>query len=634
MDLLDIYYRAFKGYRKETVKSNLCEKERRAIVSANEESDKLTSTKYVVTIEEDWVKAIEDGLEFVEKAVGEERQFITSNGEVVPIEKIRKISKDTVVHLAKHSDMITHLPEEEGATIVPDQLYMVEKLSDYAVYENRFLYMMLCYIKNFIEYRLEKIDNLRRSYVGDMGISKKIVNKKRTLKIDMTIVEERTDNPYPIPDDNCEKLVQRISDCRQIINALLNTDLMTQVAKSPMIKPPIVKTNVLKMNNNFKNALALYDYIASYKGDGFSYEEVKFDFAPYSEQLADEIAEAASLVTFVAYKAGNKLDDTLEREYKQEEFRRKQEEQKKLVQELTRLKKRAAESGKSLEEYMLVLEKRNRLLEKDSEELAAVRLQMEALLKQIEELQAEREELNRRITGLQHTIEEKELEIAELKQKYIEDMAAIKREHEAEVNRLTAERDGEIERMKAEYADNLTQTINGYEEQVATLTAERDGARAEFQSAVADCDRRIAEMQFQMTDFENEKQRLNAELDAKLQQMTADLEAREKQSEARCEQTIKGEQVKFEAEKIKLEEQISEISEQAALLRGELDGIRIQQGKIVPSTDYTSRDRFKELEQEYEAFQKFFKKQWEFTKKEIRKTILWTKEEKKKKDGD
>ena len=43
-------------------------------------------------------------------------------------------------------------------------------------------------------------------------------------------------------------------------------------------------------------------------------------------------------------------------------------------------------------------------------------------------------------------------------------------------------------------------------------------------------------------------------------------------------------------------------------------------------SDYTSRDRFTELEQEYEAFQKFFKKQWEFTKKEIRKTILWTKD--------
>ena len=305
MDSLDFYYRAFKDYRRETLKSNVCEKDRRAIAGANTEQDKLEATKYVVTIEEDWIKAIEDGLKFVEQAVAEERQFIRSNGEVVPIEKIRKISKDSVVHLAKHSDMITHLPEEEGDTIVPDQLYMVEKLSDYAVYENRFLYMMLCYIRNFIEYRLEKIDNLRRSYLGDMSVSKKITAKKRTLRIEMQVFEERSDNPYPIPDENCDKLVRRISDCREIINSLLNTDLMSQVAKSPMIKPPIVKTNVLKMNNNFKNALALYDYIASYKGDGFSYEEIKYNFAPYADWLAEEVAEAANHATFIAYKAGN-----------------------------------------------------------------------------------------------------------------------------------------------------------------------------------------------------------------------------------------------------------------------------------------------------------------------------------------
>ena len=97
MDSLDFYYRAFKDYRRETLKSNVCEKDRRAIAGANTEQDKLEATKYVVTIEEDWIKAIEDGLKFVEQAVAEERQFIRSNGEVVPIEKIRKISKDSVV---------------------------------------------------------------------------------------------------------------------------------------------------------------------------------------------------------------------------------------------------------------------------------------------------------------------------------------------------------------------------------------------------------------------------------------------------------------------------------------------------------------------------------------------------------
>ena len=339
MEINDIYYRAFKAYRKQTKENTACEKERRAVAEAGKESDKLLATKYLCRIDEDWIKAIEEGLEFVEKAVAEERQFIRTNGEVVPIEKVKKISKDSVEHLAKHSDMITHVPEEEDALLVPDKLYMVEKLSDYAVYENRFLYMMLTYIKSFIEFRIEKIEKLRRTYVGDMAVNKEIKTKKRTLKIKTEIYEERTDNPYPVPDEKSANLVKRIHDCRSIIDALLDTDLMTQVAKTPMIKPPIVKTNVLKMNNNFKNALALYDYIASYKGEGFTYEEVKFDFAPFSEKVADEFAEAANLTSFLAYKTGNDIESLLQAEYEEEERRLKEEEAQNLLKRLQRLKK-------------------------------------------------------------------------------------------------------------------------------------------------------------------------------------------------------------------------------------------------------------------------------------------------------
>lgn len=77
--------------------------------------------------------------------------------------------------------------------------------------------------------------------------------------------------------------------------------------------------------------------------------------------------------------------------------------------------------------------------------------------------------------------------------------------------------------------------------------------------------------------------------------------------------------------------ELKKLRDENALIRGELDGIRAQQGKLTPSTDYTSRDRFIELEEEYMAYHRFFKAQWEFTKKEIRKTILWAKQEKPKK---
>ena len=49
--------------------------------------------------------------------------------------------------------------------------------------------------------------------------------------------------------------------------------------------------------------------------------------------------------------------------------------------------------------------------------------------------------------------------------------------------------------------------------------------------------------------------------------------------------------------------------------------MRIAQGLMTPSTDYSSRERFVELEREFEAFQRFFKGQWKITKKEIKREV-------------
>lgn len=76
MNKIDIYYRAFKEYRKETIHDNVCERDREEIALNNLQDDVLEATKYLCHIDEEWVKTIEEGLEYVEKAVAEERQFI------------------------------------------------------------------------------------------------------------------------------------------------------------------------------------------------------------------------------------------------------------------------------------------------------------------------------------------------------------------------------------------------------------------------------------------------------------------------------------------------------------------------------------------------------------------------------
>ena len=597
MNILDIYYRAFKEYRKETVGNTLCEKDRKTLTQSNTDADKLNTTKYLCIIDNKWVKKIEEGLEFVEKAVQEERQFIRVNGEVVPIEKVKRISKDSVEHLAKHSEMITHVPEEGDDNIVPDKLYMVEKLSDYAVYENRFLFMLLSYLRDFIQYRLEKIETLRRTYISDLSVSKEIKTKKRTFTLETSIHEERLDNPYPIVDPSSAAMVKRIENCQSIVNMLLGTDLMVQVAKTPMIKPPIVKTNVLKMNNNFKKALALYDYIASYKGDGFTYEEVKTDFSPYSEKLADELAESFLLTAFTAYKVGNGIEDLLETEYKEEEKRRQAAENKKLEERLKRLKKRALESNKTLEEYMLVLEERARMLERDSEELAVVKQEVGALKHRIDVITLEKKELNRRFTELSGQIDDKDREIASLNQKYIEDTTALKNAHEHEIATVKADCERQIEEKQVEFAEQMQEVITKYESQTSELTAQKE--QLEIQA------REIKEREEQL---ESEIGRREKEIDDKLR---TDYETKAKEAKKTADAAVK----------------------ELALVRGELDGMRAQQGKLTPSTEYASRERFVELQEAYVAFEKFFKAQWQVTKKEIRKQVLWAKREKTPKKG-
>ena len=114
MKQLDVYYRALLNYRAQTLENRDCAAQRNAITKVNTESDKIVLTRKICTVQEDWVDAIEKGLEFIEKAIKEDRQFIRSNGEVVPIEKVKHVSTESVRHLARHTNLIGKI--EEGET--------------------------------------------------------------------------------------------------------------------------------------------------------------------------------------------------------------------------------------------------------------------------------------------------------------------------------------------------------------------------------------------------------------------------------------------------------------------------------------------------------------------------------------
>ena len=631
MAKLDTYHRAYLNYRDETKNNKACASDRRLIKKMGLEYDLFQVTKYLCTIDDEWIIRIEKGLEFVEKAVEENRQFIQVKGEVVPIEKAKKVSKHSVEHLAKHSNLITKVPENPDDTLIPDGIFMVEKLNDYAIYENRFLYTLLCYLRDFIALRLEKIYELRATYICDFKFKKDYESKKHNYNYELTYHDEIYDNPYPIPDDTSSNQLRRIQNCQEIVLMLLNTDMMNEVSKSPKVKSPIVKTNVLKMNNNFKNALALYDYIVGYQGDGYTAEAIVKDFVPLTDVTADEFSELINITSYLSYKHGNDITNLLDIEYEKEEERRRLEEEEKLRAQIKRLKKRMEESGLGVEEYILAIEKQNRLLEQDAQGLIVARNEILKLNEEIEQLNLDKAELNRRISELEDVIDEKNKEIAALNQKYIEDMNALKKQHELDILEIKAEHDNEISRIEKECEDRIEdakaefdQKLIGMEEEIALkfqseiqkylnkidkLSIEIKDLNDRYNEATLDYRNKVKEINNRLSDKQDEFNSAVKEYEANMKQMKA----------------------KYKEEMTAATNEKDKMTRQRDLLAAELTGIRVMAGKQTATLEFTSKERFLELEQEFYAFNKFFKTQWKLTKKEIRKSILWSKKEDKQK---
>lgn len=479
MRLIDLYFRAFRNYRKYTQNNSDSQKERKIIRFANMKDDQLTSIKYTCEIDEVWINNIEEGLKYIEKAIREERQFILSQGEVVNIEKVKRTSKDSVYHLARHSNLITRTPKEKES-IVPEKLYMVEKLSDFAVYENRFLYMLLYYLREFITVRIDKIKSQLTTYKSNMTICKEIKLNDRHINYHLTYSDENFNDPYLLDAYQQIPSVNRIENIYSIVLALLRTPLMKEVAKAPMIKPPIIKTNVLRMNQNFKAALQLYYYITSYDKDGFTFKEVKKTYNPFPDDMADEFAETISLTSFLTYSYGNDIKQDLKEAYEIEEKRIKEQEEQKAIEEIKRLKKRLTEMNLDPSDYILTLEKRNNFLEKMSSDLEIEKQKNSEYKLRITDLENEMEDLKDSLNKMQSELIQKNDEINNLNKKYFDDMYLGEQVHREEIRKLLDKHKNEINDLNKQHSNEQETMTKIFKKTIFNLNREIENLKKQI----------------------------------------------------------------------------------------------------------------------------------------------------------
>ncbi len=483
MAQLNLFYRAFKDYRK-AIQNERESKLLRKEIAGKDSDDKVIFTQSICTIDEDWVKAIEDGLVFIGKSIDEDRQFIRSEGSVDPIEKVRHVSRETTEHLARHSNLITHITYDEKGEqdLMPEKLYTVERLNNYAVYENRFLYMVLCTLDSFVSERYNRIVRETNAYHGVAHLHKTVTAGKRKIEYTFDLDESSDDDPFIRSRSSLGSLLERLERIQRSIFYYLHTPLISEVAKADKLKPPVTKTNVLRMDKNFKEVVALYEYIAAYTGDGFTItrQEHAVDFK--KSDVAEQFSEPVLLLSFLAYEHGMDLGEMLKRQYEEEEIERRAAEERELKEKLAATRAKLKAQKIPPEEYILLLEKRISDMEKGERELLSAK-------ERIDELETQNGEL-------QNQIEARVREIALLNEQHAAELR--RRDEQYDELKLT------LDSQAAAHAEEIAGLRKAGEEEIARITEEHDAKYREAEGQLTQSERQNAELKNKL-DGVNEK---------------------------------------------------------------------------------------------------------------------------------
>ena len=267
-------YKGLKQYLSVVIKNPKLEQLGDLVKNSPSLFNEINTFENSIKIESDWIEKIEFYLPFISSAILEGRRFILNTGETVDIEKIKRVSKDSIVDLAKHSNNIRKF-NEVNQDVEPRKLLIVEKNDDFGLYENKFLVYLLLLLKSFVSMRFDKIKEAQSVLEIKTTLKNNVTIFKDSISYDISVDDIRHTDLKVEENDVNKDLINRLNAITSTIEQFFKSDLISIVSKLPLISEPIQKNNVLKNDPNFVKCYELYEYLKNYSKDGFEIE--KFD---------------------------------------------------------------------------------------------------------------------------------------------------------------------------------------------------------------------------------------------------------------------------------------------------------------------------------------------------------------------
>lgn len=239
-----------------------------------------------------WMDKVEKTIPYIENILAAPTRLIVNEEEVVKIEKIKKVTVESIKHLSKNAGFIEDV--DENGDVKPGKLLNVFKEETLNTYENRFIYTLIQKMRAIVvreknkllkeklatSKEFKQVDYQGKSYNG---------KDKVDIQIIMTSSSESSKRTEEI-----KEMINRLKALEKTIGNLMLTTTYQTLEKQnvQLITPPLKKNNVILKNVNFQYAAKLWDFLINemdkMKVTDMENKEKKYKERGKAKKLVDE----------------------------------------------------------------------------------------------------------------------------------------------------------------------------------------------------------------------------------------------------------------------------------------------------------------------------------------------------------
>ncbi len=224
----------------------------------------------------EWIDMIDETLPYLDNILRNPKRFIINEEEVVQVEKSKKVTVESIIHLTQHTNYIQKI--EDNGDVKPSKILNINKEESLDTYENRFVYTLINNTRTFFEQRKAVTGDF--SYFKDKKELKYEANTQigtEEVELSLNISSRNEAKLETEKKDSNESVADRLKRIKIQLDGFTGTELMQTLSRlhvSP-VRSPIRKTNVILKNPNFQKAEALWNYIQMYEEKNVNEKEHK-----------------------------------------------------------------------------------------------------------------------------------------------------------------------------------------------------------------------------------------------------------------------------------------------------------------------------------------------------------------------